>query len=141
MLQERIPDLSKYVEPDRVRRELYTDPAIFDLEMQRIHETVWIYCGHLSQIPKAGDYYTVQIGRQPMIMVRKSDGGVAVLYNRCPHRGNMICGDTRGNTGEFFRCSYHAWTFHHDGKLKNILMMESGYQGTRYGRDNPDCNV
>src|SRR5689334_6221535 len=76
MLQERIPDLSKCVEPDRVRRELYTDPAIFELEMQRIHETVWIYCGHLSQIPKSGDYYTVQIGRQPMIMVRKSDGGV-----------------------------------------------------------------
>src|SRR5262245_27145757 len=141
MLQERIPDLSKAVEPDRVRRELYTDPAVFELEMQRIHETVWIYCGHLSQIPKSGDYYTVQIGRQPMIMVRKSDGGVAVLYNRCPHRGNMICGDMKGNTGEFFRCSYHAWTFHQDGKLKNIPMMESGYQGTRWGRDNPDCNM
>jgi len=145
MLQERIPDLSKCVEPDRVRREVYTDPEIFQLEMQRIHETVWIYCGHLSQIPKSGDYYTVQIGRQPMIMVRRSDGGVSVLYNRCPHRGNMIAGDTKGNTGEFFRCSYHAWTFHHDGKLKNIPMMESGYQGTRFdpvsGRSNPDCSM
>ena len=51
MLQERIPDLSKYVEPDRVRREVYTDPAIFELEMQRIQERVWIYCGHESQVP------------------------------------------------------------------------------------------
>jgi phenylpropionate dioxygenase-like ring-hydroxylating dioxygenase large terminal subunit len=141
MLQERIPDFSKFVEPDRVRREAYTDADVFELEMQRIHEHVWIYCGHLSQIPKSGDYYTVQIGRQPMIMVRRSDGGVSVLYNRCPHRGNMICGDTKGNTGEFFRCSYHAWTFQQDGKLRNIPMMESGYQGTRYGRDNPDCNM
>jgi len=141
MLRERIPDLAKCVEPDRVRREVYTDADIFELEMQRIHETVWIYCGHLSQIPKSGDYYTVQIGRQPMIMVRKGDGGVAVLYNRCPHRGNMIVGDMKGNTGEFFRCSYHAWTFHQDGKLKNIPMMESGYQGTRYGKDSPDCNM
>ncbi len=64
-----------------------------------------------------------------------------VLYNRCPHRGNMICGDRQGNTGEFFRCSYHAWTYHHDGKLKSIPMMESGYAGTRYGPDNPDCNT
>jgi phenylpropionate dioxygenase-like ring-hydroxylating dioxygenase large terminal subunit len=141
MLQERIPDISKLVEPDRVRKEVYTDAQLFDLEMARIHETVWIYCGHESQVPKAGDYYTVQIGRQPLIMVRGKDAKVNVLYNRCPHRGNMLCGDRQGNTGEFFRCSYHAWTFHHDGKLRNIPMMESGYEGTRFGRDNPDCNV
>ena len=141
MLQERIADVGKFVEPDRVRREVYTDPQIFELEMQRIHETVWIYCGHESQVPKAGDYYTVQIGRQPMLMVRGADGKINVLYNRCPHRGNMMCGDRNGNTGEFFRCSYHAWTFHHDGKLRTIPMMESGYAGTRWGKDNPDCSM
>jgi phenylpropionate dioxygenase-like ring-hydroxylating dioxygenase large terminal subunit len=141
MLQERIPDLSKCVEPDRVRREVYTDAQIFELEMQRIHETVWLYCGHESQVPKPGDYYQVQIGRQPMLMVRGKDKRVRVLYNRCPHRGNMLCGDRYGNSGEFFRCSYHAWTFHHDGKLRSIPMMESGYQGTRYGRDNSECNM
>src|SRR5512147_1524465 len=141
MLQERIPDLAKFVEPDRVRKELYTDSQIFELEMARIHETVWIYVGHESQMPRSGDYYTAQVGRQPMILVRGSDGKVNVLYNRCPHRGNMICGDMKGNTGEQFRCSYHAWTFQHDGRLKNIPMMESGYQGTRFGRDNPDCNM
>jgi len=141
MLQEQIPDLAKYVEPDRVRREVYTDPDIFELEMQRIHERVWIYCGHESQVPKAGDYYTVQIGRQPMLMVRAADGKIHVLYNRCPHRGNMMCGDRKGNAGDFFRCSYHAWTFQHDGKVRSIPMMESGYAGTRYGKDNPDCSM
>ena len=63
MLREAIPDLSKFVEPDRVRKEVYTDQRIFELEMERIHEAMWIYCGHDSQVPKAGDYYTVQIGR------------------------------------------------------------------------------
>ena len=140
MLQERIPDVSKFVEPDRVRREVYTDPHIFELEMLHIHEKVWIYCGHESQVPKAGDYYTMQIGRQPMIMVRGANGKVNVLYNRCPHRGNMLCGDRKGNTGDFFRCSYHAWTFHHDGKLKTIPMKEA-YAGTRYGKANPDCSI
>jgi len=140
MLQERIPDLTKYVEPDRVRREVYNDPQIFELEMQRIHERVWIYCGHESQVPKAGDYYTLQIGRQPMILVRGGDGSVNVLYNRCPHRGNMICGDRSGNTGEFFRCSYHAWTFKHDGRLRSIPM-DAAYAGTRFGKDNPDCSM
>jgi phenylpropionate dioxygenase-like ring-hydroxylating dioxygenase large terminal subunit len=141
VLRENIADLSKFVQPDRVRKEVYTDPAVFELEMERIHERVWIYCGHESQVRNPGDYYTVQIGRQPMFMVRGTDGKVSVLYNRCPHRGAMICADRHGNTGEFFRCSYHAWTFQHDGTLRNIPMMESGYAGTRWGRDNPDCNI
>src|SRR5262245_54970220 len=145
MLQERVPDLSRrlsdFVEADRVRREVYPDPAIFELEMPRITERAWISCGPESQIPKAGDYYTMQIGRQPMLMVRGADGKISVLYNRCPHRGNMMVGDRHGNAGEFFRCSYHAWTFNHDGRLKNIPMMESGYSGTRYTRDNPDCSM
>jgi len=140
MLQEHMPDLAKCVEPDRVRREVYNDPQIFELEMQRIHERVWTYCGHESQVPKAGDYYTLQIGRQPMIMVRGADGKVNVLYNRCPHRGNMMCGDRHGNAGEFFRCSYHAWTFKHDGKLRSIPM-DSAYAGTRFGKGNPDCDM
>ena len=141
MLEEKIPNVAGLVEPDRVRKEVYTDPALFQLEMERIHERVWIYCGHESQVKRPGDYYTVQIGRQPMILVRGSDGKISVLYNRCPHRGNMLCGDRHGNTGEFFRCSYHSWTFHHDGALRTIPMMESGYAGTRLTRDNPDCNV
>jgi phenylpropionate dioxygenase-like ring-hydroxylating dioxygenase large terminal subunit len=141
MLQEAIPDLAKYVEPDRVRREVYTDPAIFELEMQRIHERVWIFCGHESQVPKAGDYYQVQVGRQPMLMVRAGDGSVNVLYNRCPHRGNMMCGDRKGNAGDFFRCSYHAWTFQHDGTLRSIPMMDSGYAGSKIGKENPDCSM
>ena len=140
-MPDRTPPISRLVEPDRVHKSVYTDEQLFELEMQRIHERVWIYCGHETQVKKPGDYYTVQIGRQPMIMVRGIDGKVNVLYNRCPHRGSMICGDRSGNTGEFFRCSYHAWTFNHDGKLKNIPMMESGYQGTRWNRDNPDCNM
>jgi phenylpropionate dioxygenase-like ring-hydroxylating dioxygenase large terminal subunit len=130
-----------FVEPDRVRREVYTDKQIFELEMQRIHETVWIYCGHDSQVPKTGDYYTFQIGRQPMLMVRGKDAKVHVLYNRCPHRGNMMVGDRHGNCGEQFRCSYHAWQFHHDGRLKQIPMMESGYAGTRLNKESPELSM
>ncbi len=141
MLKEGPRDLSRYVEPDRVRKEIYTDAEIFAREMERIHETVWIYCGHESQVPAAGDYCTAQIGRQPMVMVRDSSGSVNVLYNRCPHRGTMLCGDPKGNTGGFFRCSYHAWTFDLDGRLKNIPMMESGYDRSRACRDDPDFSM
>jgi len=50
MLHERIPNLAKLVEPDRVHKSVYTDPQLFELEMERIHERYWIYCGHESQV-------------------------------------------------------------------------------------------
>ena len=56
-------NLSALVEPDRVHRSVYTDPAIFDAEMEHIWEKTWVYCGHESQVPKVGDYWTLQIGR------------------------------------------------------------------------------
>ena len=61
-------DIGKAVEPDRVHRRVYADPAVFELEMERIFNKVWTYVGHESQVPAVGDYWTVQIGRQPMIM-------------------------------------------------------------------------
>lgn len=66
-------NLNSLVEPDRVHKTVYTDQQIFDLEMEKIWERTWVYCGHESQVPKPGDYYAVTIGRQPMIMVRQKD--------------------------------------------------------------------
>ena len=133
-------NIESLVEPDRVHKTVYTDPRIFDLEMELIWERTWVYCGHESQVPQPGDYCAVAIGRQPMIMVRQPDGGVQVLYNRCPHRGVQLVGNLKGNTGSAFVCSYHAWSFHLDGSIRAIPLAK-GYDGTRMTRDNPDCGV
>jgi nitrite reductase/ring-hydroxylating ferredoxin subunit len=133
-------DVSALVEPDRVHKTVYTDQQIFDREMERIWERIWVYCGHESQVPNPGDYYAVTIGRQPMIMVRQKDGSVQVLYNRCPHRGVQVVGNQKGNTGSAFVCSYHAWSFHLDGSVRAIPLAK-GYEGTRMTRDNPDCGM
>ena len=130
----------KMVEPDRVHRLAYTSQEVFDLEISNIFEKVWVYCGHESQVKNVGDYATLQIGRQPMVMVRGKDAQVRVLYNRCPHRGVQLCGGLKGNTGNNFVCSYHAWSFHLDGKLES-MPLQKGYDGTRLTRDNPDCHM
>jgi phenylpropionate dioxygenase-like ring-hydroxylating dioxygenase large terminal subunit len=129
-------DLDRLVEPDRVHRRVYTDPEIFDLEMRHIWERIWVYCGHESQIPQVGDYYTFRIGRQPMLMIRDHDGSIRVLYNRCPHRGVMICGNQRGNARRGLVCSYHAWSFHLDGRLRAVPLVK-GYDGTRWCATDP----
>lgn len=133
-------DISALVEPDRVHKTVYTDQQIFDAEMEKIWERTWVYCGHESQVPQPGDYYAVDIGRQPMIMVRQRDRGVQVLYNRCPHRGVQLVGNLKGNTGSAFVCSYHAWSFHLDGSVRAIPLAQ-GYEGTRMTRENPDCGM
>lgn len=140
MLERHADSLSRLVEEDRVHRACYTDSAIFDREIEAIFHKAWIYVGHESQVKKPGDYYTTLIGRQPMILARAKDGRVHVLYNRCPHRGAMICSDRRGNAGEVFRCSYHGWQFHMDGSVESIPVMK-GYAGTRFDLDNPDFRM
>ena len=133
-------DLSQLVEPDRVHRTVYTDQQIFERELTQIFERIWVYCGHQSQVPQPGDYYAFQIGRQPMFMVRGKDGQIRVLHNRCPHRGVQLCGNQKGNVGSALVCSYHAWSFHLDGRFRSTPLPH-GYDGTRVNADNPDCSV
>jgi phenylpropionate dioxygenase-like ring-hydroxylating dioxygenase large terminal subunit len=109
-----------------VHRDVYIDQEVFDLEMDHLFANTWVYVGHDSQVPNAGDYYGTTIGKQPVLMVRHTDGVVRVLYNRCPHKGTRITTETCGNTGKFFRCPYHAWTFRTDGTLRQIPLSK-GY--------------
>ena len=133
-------NVDRLVEPDRVHRACYTDEAIFDLEMERLFHKSWIYVGHESQVPNPGDFWTTMIGKQRMIMSRGDDGRVHVLYNRCPHRGALLCPEQHGNAGKAFRCSYHAWQFYMDGTVRQIPVRD-GYDNTRMSMDNPDAQV
>ena len=112
-----------------VHKDLFIDQELFELEMERLYANTWVYVGHDSQVPNPGDYVTTTVGNQPVVMVRHSDRSVRVLHNRCPHKGTMVAGDACGNTGKFFRCPYHAWTFKTDGSLLSIPL-KKGYENT-----------
>ena len=111
-------DLSALIEPGagRIHRDIYLDPGIFDLEMERIFGHAWVYVGHDSQVPEPGDFITTTIGRQPVVMSRHSDGAVHVLFNRCGHRGAIVCNEAKGSARQF-QCLYHGWSFDTDGAL------------------------
>jgi phenylpropionate dioxygenase-like ring-hydroxylating dioxygenase large terminal subunit len=117
------------IHPERVHRDVYTNPDVFRLEMKHLFANTWVYVGHASQIPNPGDYLTADIGDQPVLASRHTDGSVHVLYNRCPHKGTKIASEACGNTGKFFRCPYHAWSFKTDGALLAIPF-KKGYDGT-----------
>jgi phenylpropionate dioxygenase-like ring-hydroxylating dioxygenase large terminal subunit len=114
-----------------VHRDVYINPEIFALEIERLFANTWVYVGHDSQVPNAGDYFTTTIGLQPVLMIRHEDGVVHVLYNRCPHKGTRVAGETCGNTGRFLRCPYHAWSFRTDGSPAAVPL-PSGYENTGF---------
>src|SRR5919202_797352 len=117
--------LAMLVQPDRVHRAVYTDAAIFELEMERIFGRAWLVLGHESQVREAGDYFTTRMGREPVIVTRHEDRSVRVLVNRCAHRGSMVCAEGRGRA-ERFVCPYHGWSYDRAGELKAVPFA-SGY--------------
>lgn len=121
-------DYGALVEPDRVHKAVYADEDVYEAELRNIFYKKWIYIGHVSQVPNVGDYWTTWVGKERMIMVRDNDDKVHVLYNRCPHRGTLICNNHKGNTNKTFRCPYHAWQFNLNGSLKSVPM-KNGYDG------------
>jgi phenylpropionate dioxygenase-like ring-hydroxylating dioxygenase large terminal subunit len=113
------------VQEDRVHRSIYTDPAIFELEMTHIFGGVWCYLAHESQVPRADDYLSAKLGLRPIIVVRDSNGKLRALFNRCTHRGARVCRDARGSAPSF-QCPYHGWTYFNTGKLRGVPWPE-GY--------------
>jgi nitrite reductase/ring-hydroxylating ferredoxin subunit len=125
--------LAALVEPDQVHRDVYLDPQVFALEMDRVWARSWLFVGHDSQVPQAGDYVATSIATQPVVMVRHEEGSVRVLMNRCAHKGAMLVTQPSGNLGRFFRCPYHAWTFRTDGSLLSTPL-KNGYEGTAFAQ-------
>ena len=109
-------DYKWLVQDDRIHASLYTDPRIFADEIERIFHRGWVFVGHDSEIPHPGDFVTRHLGTEPVVMVRGKDGAVAVLVNRCAHRGTMVCTAERGST-RTFTCPYHGWTYDLGGEL------------------------
>ena len=116
------------IKADRVHGSLYTDPEIYEQELERIWYRTWVYVGHVSEVPQPNDYVLKSIGPQQVIMTRDRDGEIHLLLNRCAHRANQVCDAPRGNSSAF-RCPYHGWTFANTGKLLGYPF-NSGYGGT-----------
>jgi phenylpropionate dioxygenase-like ring-hydroxylating dioxygenase large terminal subunit len=133
-------EIAELVRDDSVHKAVYTDPAIFELEMRRIYGRAWIYVGHESQVPQPGDTHTTRIGDQDVILVRGADREVNVLYNRCPHKGAKLLADGDANVGKFFRCPYHAWTYKLDGQHL-AAPLRNAFEGTCFDPKNPEFSM
>ena len=119
------------VQDDRVHRDLYTSQELFELEQEHFFANTWNYVGHESQLPKPGDWISNEIAGRPLIVVRHADGSVRAMMNRCAHKGSRLVNGPCGNTGKFFRCPYHAWTFRSVGSLLSVPL-KMGFDNTGF---------
>jgi glycine betaine catabolism A len=99
-----------------LQREFYVSPDIFAIDMERIFGRWWLFAGHSCTIPNPGDYFTYQIGKEPIVVIRDNRGEVRAFYNTCRHRGSRICTEEHGRTTKLV-CPYHRWTYELDGTL------------------------
>jgi phenylpropionate dioxygenase-like ring-hydroxylating dioxygenase large terminal subunit len=101
----------------------YTSPEFFEFEKAAIFRCQWLCLGRAEQIPTPGDYFTLTIADEPLIIVRDRDGEVCVLSAVCRHRGTLLAEDT-GNCGRSFVCPYHSWSYDLHGQLIGAPGME-----------------
>ena len=117
------------VQDDRVHRDLYTDADLFAQEQQRFFGRAWVFAGHGSQMPEVGDFITVSLSGQPILLLRDAQGDIQAFFNRCAHKGSQLYSQAQGHVGKMLRCPYHAWSYRLDGQAL-ARPLKDGYVGT-----------
>jgi phenylpropionate dioxygenase-like ring-hydroxylating dioxygenase large terminal subunit len=103
----------------QAHRSVYTDPEILRGELRRIVRASWLYVAHEGEIPNPGDFKSLTLAKQPVIVVRGEDGRVRVLFNVCRHRAVTVCRAGKGNAKHFV-CARHGWVYDTKGSLVGV---------------------
>jgi Rieske 2Fe-2S family protein len=97
-------------------RPFYSDEAIYRADMEQVWRKGWLFAGHACELPKTGDWLTLQVDNDSVIVIRGEDGAVRALHNVCRHRGSQILPPGRGSAKRLV-CPYHQWTYDTRGAL------------------------
>lgn len=113
-------------------RAFYHDQALYEREMECIWRGGWLFAGHTCQIPRPGDFFTLTIANDSLIIMRGDDGQIRAFHNVCTHRGTLLteeaCGSVRA-----LACPYHQWTFTRHGELLSCHGMQEGIDKSQLG--------
>jgi len=132
-MQSRIQSLLAQCRPGwSLARDFYTDPEVYRLELDRFWRTGWLLAGHSCEIPKPGDYFTLEVDTDSILVVRGEDRAIHALHNVCRHRGSLICEERAGHASRFI-CPYHQWTYRLDGSLLASRGMPEALDKSQFG--------
>lgn len=97
----------------------YTDPDQWRAEIELIFKRVPLMLAFTAELPKPGDYKTMNVMDLPVLINRDKEGKVRAFLNVCAHRGAPVASGEHGNCARF-TCKYHGWTFAQDGRLIGV---------------------
>ena len=123
-MSDNFVDVVNLYKADAPLEEAYTIPAPWYLdarieaaERDQVFGRNWIAVGRLDQVTTAGQFFTVEIAGEPLVVVRGADGELRGFYNVCRHHAAAVANVPSG-TVQHLRCPYHGWTYGLDGALK-----------------------
>jgi len=101
----------------------YFDSRIAQLERDSVFASNWQVVGRLDQVKEPGQFFTIDVNEEPLVIVRSDDGKLRVFYNVCRHHAAAVVPESHGSAKQF-RCPYHGWTYGNDGALKGMVEFE-----------------
>jgi phenylpropionate dioxygenase-like ring-hydroxylating dioxygenase large terminal subunit len=102
-------------------KAVYTSPDFAEAEQQHIFAKEWLCAGRADALANPGDYLTMEIAGEPIIILRDREGVLRGMSNVCRHRMSTLL-EGRGNVRSIV-CPYHAWTYNLDGSLRGAPAM------------------
>jgi glycine betaine catabolism A len=130
--------LKNHREGFSLEQPFYIDQDYFRLDMEMIWYRDWLFMGHDCEIPRAGNYFTVQIGDYPVVIVRGRDKIIRAFHNTCRHRGHRVCTAQKGASAKLV-CPYHQWTYDLDGSLVFARQMGEDFDKAQFGMKQVHC--
>ncbi len=110
----------------------YTDPDIYERELEKLVYRNWILAGHVSQWTEPGDFRVLNVDKESAIIVRGNDGQLKGFANVCRHRGSLVCLEQEGHVDKF-QCPYHGWMYDIDGNLTAARNMDDSFDKSSHG--------
>ncbi len=107
-----------WLEPAAIRPEVYFDPEVHRLEVEKIWRRVWQMACREEQVPEVGDSIIYEVADASLIVVRTAPGEIRAFHNSCLHRGTQL--RTKAGRVRQFKCPFHGMTWNIDGSLREI---------------------
>jgi Rieske 2Fe-2S family protein len=143
-LSPSTPHLERFVSSYQpgwsLEQSFYADPTLFEIDIKKVFMRYWLCAGHVSSIPRPGDYFTCEIADESIIVIRADEEHIHALFNVCRHRGSRICTEEAGHAKKLV-CPYHQWVYERDGSLVHARHMPADFDLSGFGLHRAHCRV
>jgi Rieske 2Fe-2S family protein len=115
-----------------LERDFYADESVYGVDVERIWRRGWLFAGHSCEIPNPGDYVSLEVDADSILLIRGDDHQLRGLHNVCRHRGSLICSEASGHVSRLV-CPYHQWTYDRSGALVACRGALGDFDKTQFG--------